>query len=108
MKTPKDIMADIMTPGFIEVEAAHSRLAFFYGFFTPTIELNGRKERRPWGTHTFEVAPGDYEVAVSYPWLLSSECGKNSIRLSVGPGEMKKVRYCAGLIRYLPGKIGVE
>ncbi|MFI5349893.1 MAG: hypothetical protein ACHQ2Z_10135 [Elusimicrobiota bacterium] len=95
-------------PGFIEVEIAHSPLAFFYGFFTPTVELNGRKERRSWGTHSFEVTPGDYEVAVSYPWFLSSECGKNSIRVAVGPGEMKKVRYCAGLIRYLPGRIGVD
>jgi hypothetical protein len=97
----------VTTPGFIEVEAAHTPLAFFYRFFTPTIELNGRKERRPWGTHTFEVAPGDYVVAVSYPWLLSPECGRNSISVAVGPGEVKKVRYCAGLIRYLPGKIGL-
>jgi hypothetical protein len=93
-------------PGFIEVEAGHSALAFFYRFFTPTIAINGRKERRPWGTHIFEVTPGDYDVAVSYPWLLSPECGKNTLRVSVGAGELKKVRYRAGLIRYLPGKIG--
>lgn len=95
-----------LKPGFIEVDAGYVPLAFLYRFFTPTIALNGRKERRPWGTHVFEVAPGDYDVAVSYPWLFSRECGKNTLRVSVGPGELKKVRYRAGLIRYLPGTIG--
>lgn len=93
-------------PGFIEVDAGYVPLAFFYRFFTPTIEVGGRKEKRPWGTHVFEVAPGEYDVSVSYPWLFSPECGKNTLRVAVGPGELKKVRYRAGLIRYLPGKIG--
>ena len=91
----------------IEVTASHSPLAFIYRFFTPTIAINGQPYRRPWGTHSFDVSPGDYEVTVSYPWLFSSECGKNSVRFSLTVGETKKVSYCAGLIRYLPGNIKV-
>ena len=90
----------------MEVIVTHNRLAFFYDLFTPTITINGTKERKPWGTHQFRLPPGDYEVSVSYPWIMS-ECGKNSVRFSLAAGETKKVRYCARLIRFLPGSITV-
>src|SRR5664279_2644483 len=88
----------------IEVTVTHSPLAFIYRFFTPTIEINGSKERRPWGVHVFTLPPGDYEVSVSYPWILSPECGKNGVRVRLEAGEVRKVRYRAGLIRYFAGQ----
>ncbi len=97
----------IPPPSYVEVTLTHNRVAFFYEAFTPTITINGRKERKPWGTHLFSLPPGDYEVAGSYPWIIS-ECGKNSVRLSLAAGETKKVTYCARLIRFLPGSIRVE
>ena len=90
-----------------EIAVTHSPLAFIYELFTPTIEINGAKARKRWGVHFVAIAPGDYELAVSYPWLFAAECGRNSVRLSLGPGEVKKVRYRAGLLRYLPGNITV-
>jgi hypothetical protein len=104
---PNSTKADksIRTPSRIEITVTHSSFAFVYRLFTPTITINGNKERRPWGVHSFDLTPGDYDVAVSYPWLFSPECGKNSIRVSLAPGEIKKVHYCAGPIRYVPGKI---
>jgi hypothetical protein len=92
----------------IVVTIDHSPLAFVYGLFTPTVTVNGRAERRKWGTHTFVVPPGSCEVAISYPWFLSRECGRNSVRFDLVPGEEKKVRYCAGLVRYVPGTITVS
>jgi hypothetical protein len=90
----------------VEVTIAHNPLAFFYEAFTPTVTINGKKERKPWGTYSFSVPSGDYEVAVSYPWIIK-ECGKNSVRFSLAPGETKRVRYCARLIRFIPGAISV-
>lgn len=92
----------------IEILVTHSPLAFIYRLFTPTIEINGKKERKPWGAHSFPLASGVYEITVSYPWLFASECGKNSIQVSLAHGEVKKVCYRAGFIRYLPGKITVS
>jgi len=92
----------------IEVTVTHSPLAFIYRLFTPTVEINGKKERRAWGVHLFNLPPGDYEIAVSYPWLFSQECGKNAVRFNLEHGQLKKVTYRAGLIRYLPGKITVS
>jgi hypothetical protein len=90
----------------LEVTIAHNPLAFFYEACTPTVTINGKKERKPWGTHLFSLPPGDYEVAVSYPWIIS-ECGRNSVRFSLAAGETKKVRYSARLIRFIPGAISV-
>ncbi|HMJ66897.1 MAG TPA: hypothetical protein VK615_16260 [Candidatus Binatia bacterium] len=94
-------------PAYVEVTITHNPLAFFYKALTPTIAINGKKERKPWGTHLFTLPPGNYEVAASYPWIIS-ECGKNSVRFSVAAGETKKVTYCARLIRFLPGAMSVE
>lgn len=86
----------------------HSPLDFIYDFFKPTAEINGQKYRLPWGTYLFPLEPGAYKVAVSYPWLFSAECGKNSVLFDLAQGETKKVRYRAGKVRYLPGSISVE
>lgn len=92
----------------IEVAVTHSPLAFIYRLFTSTIEIDGVKERKPWGLHIFTLPPGDYDVSVSYPWIFSSECGKNSAHVHLEAGEVRKVTYRAGLIRYLPGKISTS
>lgn len=92
----------------IDVVVSHSPLAFIYQAFTPTITINGQQHRLPWGTHSFDVSPGNCEVSVSYPWIFSSECGKNTVEIALKAGEIKKVTYTAGLIRYLPGKMVVE
>ncbi|MDB4953965.1 MAG: hypothetical protein JWO36_1534 [Myxococcales bacterium] len=92
----------------LQVVTSYSPLAFFYAFFKPNIALNGRLEKRPWGTQMFDVPPGDYLVEISYPWLFSAECGKNSLRLVLRPGAVARVTYRAGLIRYLPGKIRLD
>ena len=90
----------------VEVTVTHNPFAVFYKLFTPTIDINGMKERRPWGIHRFLLAPGEYKIAVSYPWIIQ-ECGRNSLQLTLAAGETRKVRYSARLIRFLPGSIKV-
>ncbi len=85
----------------------HSPLAFIYRVFVPTVTVNGKKERRPWGVHSFELTPGHYEISVSYPWLFSPECGKNTVHFTLAPGETRRIEYRAGFIRYIPGKMTV-
>src|SRR4051794_40632975 len=91
----------------IELTLTHNPLAFFYRAFTPTVTINGKKERKPWGTYLLNLPPGDYVVAASYPWLIS-ECGRNSVEFSLEAGEKKKVTYCARFIRFIPGAMKVE
>jgi hypothetical protein len=92
----------------IELVVTHSPLAYIYEAFTPTVTINGNKERRPWGEYTYDLAPGTYRISVSYPWLFLRECGRNTVQVTVHPGETKRITYCARLIRYLPGTMKVE
>jgi hypothetical protein len=94
--------------GTIELAVTYSKLDCIYHLFTPTVEINGVKERRPWGVHRFTLPPGTYDVSVSYPWILSPECGKNTARVELELGAVRKIKYCARLIRYIPGKIEVS
>jgi len=91
----------------IVVTAGYNPLTYMYGLVTPTITINGYRERRPWGTYAFDVPPGDYEIAVSYPWLFVPECGRNQVRFRIQPGEIRTVTYQAGLLRFIPGSISV-
>jgi hypothetical protein len=95
-------------PSRLDVTANHPPMGFIYAFFTPTITVNGQVYKRPWGTSSFDLPPGDYEVSVSYPWIFAPECGKNTVSFTLHHGETKRVSYRAGLIRYLPGKISVS
>jgi len=97
-----------METGVVEVTTSHSPLAFIYALVQTTIEIDNRVERRPWGTHRFEVAPGEHTIAVSYPWVFDRRCGRNSVTVTVRAGETARIAYRAPLIRYLPGKITTE
>jgi hypothetical protein len=97
-----------METGQLEVTTRHSPFAFIYGLFKTTIEIDAHVERRPWGTHTFDVPAGEHTVAVSYPWLFTSRAGRNSVTVTVRAGETTRVAYAAGPVRYLPGKITVD
>jgi len=90
------------------VTTSYSPLAFLYAFSRPTITINETREKRPWGTHRFELPPGTYLVAISYPWLFSPECGRNSVEVVLREEDHKHVRYVARLVRYWPGKLSVD
>jgi hypothetical protein len=91
--------------GHIEVTTSHSWFAYFYAMVEPTIEIDGVMYQRAWGTWTFDVEPGTHVVAVSYPWLVFSRCGRNEIELDLAPGETKYVTYRPWLVRFIPGRI---
>ena len=92
---------------YVEVSLVHSYWDLAYFLITPTLEIDGTKERKAWGVHRIELPPGDHELSVSYPSLMSREAGKSSVRFRLLPGEVKKVEYRSGPIRYLPGKMTV-
>jgi len=92
----------------IEVVTSYSPLTFLYGLFKPNVRIDGQMFRPAWGTVMFPVLPGLHVVEISYHWIFMSECGLNRVHVAVNAGDFKRVRYRARLIRYLPGKIGVE
>lgn len=95
-------------PCTLIVVLEHNPLAFIYGMLTPTLEINGYKEKRSWGAHTIHVAPGRYLISASYPWFLNEECGKNSVDFVIHPGETRIIRYRTPIIRYVQGSMSVQ
>ena len=94
--------------GTIEITAEYPAIAFFYGLLKPNYEIDGKLEKRPWGTFSFPVAPGVHNVEVSYPWLFIRRAGKASVAVSVAEGQTVRVHYKASVVRYMPGTITVE
>ena len=93
----------------VEVMISYSPLAFIYALFRPNVEIDGGgRQPSRWGTHTIELPAGRHEIAISYPWLFSPDCGRNSVVFDLAAGETKRVRYRARLLRYWPGKMSVE
>jgi hypothetical protein len=94
--------------GTIEVLATHPAAAFFYSTMKANIEVDGDLSKHAWGSYSYAVAPGTHEVAVSYPWLFMSRCGRRKVEVEVGSGEKVRVTYSARFLRYAPGKIKTE
>lgn len=92
----------------VEVIVAYPPADFLYAWSKPNIVIDGHLERRPWGSHTFELEPGDHHVEISYPYLFFRRCGANSVRLTLEQGETRRVHYMARLVRFLRGTISVE
>ena len=94
--------------GAINLTVAHPLFAVFYEDCLPTVEINGTKEGLPWGSYSFALPPGCYEISCSYPWFFSSECGKRTVRIELQPGQVRSVTYCSRYVRYWPGKMTIE
>jgi hypothetical protein len=97
-----------MEPGFVEVTTSYSPLGVFYALVKTTIEIDDTFRRRPWGTHRFEVEPGEHTVAISFPWVFDRRCGRSRVTVTVRAGETTHIAYRIGPIRFLPGKITID
>ena len=47
-------------------------------------------------------------MELSYPWLFTDECGKNSVEIVLREDDLKRIRYTARMVRYWPGKLTVD
>lgn len=91
----------------LEIVTSHPAFAYFYKTIQPNVRLDDELHGAPWGTSFLDVAPGVHTVAISYPWLVR-EAGRATVTVTLQPGETKRVRYHARMIRFIPGKISVE
>ncbi|MDX6404348.1 MAG: hypothetical protein QOH70_1803 [Blastocatellia bacterium] len=93
----------------IQVETSFFPLSFFLYLCTPTIVIDGVACKRPWGTHSFQLAGGMHSVRIYFGYLFMSTCGDNSIKVVVQPNcihrikfEMPPWMFSKGAIRELP------
>lgn len=77
----------------IEVKAGFSPLAFLFFMCTPRIEIDGQAHKKSWGTHFFEVPPGNHKVTVYFGYLFKPRCGENSVSVNVAADRVAHVRF---------------
>ena len=77
----------------VEVHATFFPLSFFLFLCTPRIDIDGKVQKKPWGRHFFSLNPGRHTVRVYFPYFFMSQCGANSIDVTVAPGRISQVEY---------------
>jgi len=77
----------------IETTTKFFPLAFLFYICSPTIEVNGIKYTKKWGTDFFSLAPSTYTVKIYFKYLFMSECGANSVTVDVKEGLTSKVSW---------------
>jgi hypothetical protein len=83
-------------------------LAFFLYAFSPTIEINGTKYPKKWGTDFFELAPGNYTVKIYFKYLFMDECGANSVMVTLKEGQVANVSWYMPPLIFLKGSMSVS
>ena len=77
----------------VEVKLSFFPLAFFLFACKPRVEINGAVEERSWGTHFFPTQPGRHSIKVYFRYLFMSQCGANTIDVSVTDGNVTRIKY---------------
>ena len=70
-----------------------------------SIDIDGALTRLRWGRHSFHVAPGEHRVAVGAGYHFASRA---ALSVSVASGETTRLRYTAGFMKHMRGKLVVE
>ena len=91
--------------GRLQVHSSFFFLAWILYFCTPKIELNGQPARRPWGTASFDLPPGNYQLRVSFPYLLMSNAGDSRLNIQIHPGQVTLTSYSAPFILFFGGTL---
>jgi hypothetical protein len=94
--------------GTLEIKTGFFPLAFLLFLCTPTIEIDGRPERRRWGTSTFEVAPGSHRVKIYFAYLFKPECGANEVDVTVTENSTARIKYWMPPWMFSRGSMKVE
>jgi hypothetical protein len=89
----------------IQVETSFFPLSFFLYACTPRIVIDGEVMLRPWGRHSFQLAPGMHNVQVYFHYLFMSTCGMAQTNVVVQPNCVHRLKYEMSIIMFLPGSI---
>jgi len=92
----------------LDIVTSYPRFAFGYALTSPTITINGNLTDAAWGLSRFELAPGEYDVAVAVPSLFRSQRGKNVIFIRLLENDLVRVLYVAPRYSMMPGTISID
>ena len=89
----------------IQVETSFFPLSFFLYACMPRIVIDGQVALRPWGTHSFQLAPGMHNVRIYFRYLFMDTCGAAQTNVVVQPNCVHRIKYEMGVFMFSPGSI---
>ncbi len=98
---------DPQTHGAIDVQLGFTGLQWVLYLVTPKLAINGYPARKPWGTHRVPMPAGQHHVAVSFPYMFSSDCGAAQLAVPVYAGHATRVIYQAPFMMWSAGSLRV-
>ncbi|MCW3054807.1 MAG: hypothetical protein JWN14_3977 [Chthonomonadales bacterium] len=103
-------MSNVVAPEYtgFEVKWEHSFLAFLYALCPVYVEINGTRIQAKWGTQFFPAVPGRYLITCYTNYLITPQCGKNSIEVDLYQGQVVRVTWTAPLIVFMKGPMRWE
>ena len=94
-------------PGRIEINMTHNPLAFMLMMVTPNVLINGHPYPAKWGRNFYDLPPGHYDVAASFPYMGSSATGLARLQVPVHPQHATIVMYEAPFFMWSGGTMRV-
>jgi len=77
----------------IRVRTSYLPIAWLLSTVTPQILINNVISPRPWGTHSFEVAPGRYFIEIYFAYWPVPKSGHATLVVDVPPGHVVDIDY---------------
>ena len=93
--------------GQLEVTTSFFPLAFILFLVTPTINIDGYPQKRAWGRHVFDLAPGEHHLHVSFPYMFNDKTGPAQARVPIYAGHITTVTYDAPFFMFSDGTMRV-
>ena len=88
----------------IELEAGFMFLQWLLFLVSPVAVVNGHKHTAKWGHHFIPLPPGQYEVTVYFPWLLT-DGGKATRQVVVYDNSATGLKYDAPFFVIMSGSL---
>jgi len=76
----------------VEVILEYYWFAWFY-LLKPVVIIDDEKHFCNWGTHFFNLKPGNHHIKVYFKYLYVEECGVNSLDFKVEAGKVTSIKY---------------
>lgn len=109
----KAVIAEVVdetspAPSVLQISLSFFPLSIALFLCTPRVVINGIVHRRAWGTHRFELPPGQYDISIFFSYLFWNQSGLARTVVEVPPGGFRSLKYEAPIIVMMSGWIRVE
>ena len=93
-----------MSNGTLVINASHNPLQFFLLFLKPKIVIDGQTSTGSWGEQSFDVAEGNHDVEVYFPYL-GRKSGQSRAAVTVQAAAVTKLKYAAPFVITMSGSL---